>query len=175
MLGLHEYTGFAVSGSRRPNVGEIYAFTEICEVLGVGRKVLTGDAKGIDAMARSWFGKYAKVYEVKGTEKKHFAMRSARMVGDMTKEMLLIAVPNKKCPVVVKPKKTWASASGSGTWGTVALAVGKGFDVMVYLSWGTRPPAWGMDYVWKTEGSGTASGCWWSCQYIPRATQLSLF
>jgi hypothetical protein len=44
----------------------------------------------------------------------------------------LYAWINKPCPDGVKPCKKWMSAKGSGTWGTIALAVGLGVPVVVH-------------------------------------------
>lgn len=174
---LKEYTGYAFTGSRYPTNNGIDAMNNICKEIKGKKKILVGDAIGIDAKAKEWFGCTANVYTVEGKEPRHFAQRSTRMVRDMDFDCLLIGIPNKECPTIIKPRRHWGQCDGSGTWGTIALAVGLGYDVLVFLEWSVRIPLnWGAKYKWSTEGKEGVGGCWASCK-VERdsAKQLSLF
>ncbi|NJO85299.1 MAG: hypothetical protein HC818_00040 [Synechococcaceae cyanobacterium RM1_1_27] len=102
-----------------------------------------GDAAGVDseawdeAVARAdWRIRYAVNPALPG--KARFAERSTRLVKALAAAGgTLHAWPNKPCPPELKPGKSWGKASGSGTWGTVALAVGLG--VKVEMHWLCEP------------------------------------
>jgi hypothetical protein len=67
-------------------------------------------------------------------QKWQLAARSTKLVKALAaKGGMLHAWANKLAPEGLKPSKCWKCASGSGTWGTVALAVGLG--VKVELHW----------------------------------------
>jgi hypothetical protein len=69
-----------------------------------------------------------------GMQKWQLAARSTKLVKALAENNgTLIAFANKSCPEGLKPSRCWKCASGSGTWGTVALAVG--FGVKVELHW----------------------------------------
>ena len=106
-----------------------------------------GDAAGVDAIARDVAhatSVKATWHEIRSHERWAYAERSTRMVKALAAEAgTLHAWINKPCPPGLKPGKTWKGANGSGTWGTVALAVGHGLKVE--LHWLTEPreePDW---------------------------------
>jgi hypothetical protein len=106
-----------------------------------------GDAAGVDEIARD-VAHAASVkatwHEIRSRERWAYAERSTRMVKALAAEGgTLHAWVNKPCPRGLSKSKTWKGASGSGTWGTVALAVGHGLKVE--LHWLTEPqgePDW---------------------------------
>jgi hypothetical protein len=107
-----------------------------------------GDAAGVDAIACDVATRAPRVklvlYEIRSRERWAYAERSTRMVKGLAAEGgTLHAWVNKPCPPGLSKSKTWKGASGSGTWGTVALAVGHGLKVE--LHWLTEPqeePDW---------------------------------
>jgi hypothetical protein len=109
-----------------------------------------GDATGLDMLARSlgsqagttlkvYWKNTALPYRAQGAE------RSTRMVQALAADGgTLHAWPNKPAPVGLKPSTHWPKgAGGSGTWGTIALAVGLGVPVVLHpLSDDAIAPAW---------------------------------
>ncbi len=96
-----------------------------------------GDADGVDQLARAIApsGDRLKVY-YKKPELPHRAQgaeRSTRMIKALAiTGGTLHAWVNKPAPDGLKPGKSWGRAQGSGTWGTVALAVGHGLEVVLH-------------------------------------------
>jgi hypothetical protein len=93
-----------------------------------------GDAEGVDKTARDWVTGGQTHYNTEGMQKWQLAARSTKLVKALAaKGGTLHAWANKLAPVGLKPSRCWKCASGSGTWGTMALAVGLG--VKVELHW----------------------------------------
>jgi hypothetical protein len=120
---------------------------EMVRAIEQADKLLAGDATGVDAIAlrcASVMGVVAWRFEVDGDRTPWaLAERSTRMVRAIAIEGgVLHAFLNKPCPDGVKPCKKWQSAKGSGTWGTIALAVGLGVDVDLHWLIEPQPPAW---------------------------------
>lgn len=109
---------------------------------------LVGDATGVDEIAIAIavlneiqcevFKKDLRLpFKAQGAE------RSTRMIKELNKyKGILIAFPNKPCPLTLKPSKAWGKAQGSGTWGTIAIAVGHGLEVKLYPLTEIELPAW---------------------------------
>ena len=100
---------------------------------------LVGDAHGLDALARTvtqthhlnvqvYVKRSVLPHRVQGAE------RSTRMVKALAAvHGTLHAWPNKAAPNLLMPSRSWPrGAAGSGTWGTIALAVGLGVSVEVH-------------------------------------------
>ena len=110
---------------------------------------LVGDAKGVDALA---FGiavnsqKKISYYEKNNNlpPRARGAERSTRMVKDLASAGgTLHAWPNKQAPEKLRPARSWPkNAQGSGTWGTIALAVGLGLTVVLHPLEEFEPPTW---------------------------------
>lgn len=105
-----------------------------------------GDAKGLDALVRSFAYSHRKpieIYEVEGHQKWHFAERSKRMIDAVAhlEDPWLYAYPNKECPSGCKPSKS-PNGNGSGTWLTIAYAVYRGVNVRVSPLCEIELPAW---------------------------------
>jgi hypothetical protein len=144
----------AVTGPRRLNLDEHQAV--IRDVRGLilcegPRPVLhVGDALGVDAIARG-FGRYTTMHlystEVGNRnlpQAAKLANRSARMVRELAAwRGTLHAWPNKPAPAGLRPARNWPrGANGSGTWGTIALAVGLGVPVELHWLCAEIPPEW---------------------------------
>ena len=114
-----------------------------------GSTVCVGCAAGLDEQVRRWVGDNAglKVFwasEYPGINyAQKLANRSAGLVQFIhANNGCLIAFPMKACPDGIVPCQTWRSAKGSGTWGTIALAVGLGLPTMLWLPDGIDAPDW---------------------------------
>lgn len=129
----------AVTGTRKLEGGQTeQVMRELKEIdLGSGYWHM-GDATGVDALA-------LRMAQVKGTAyelheknpslppKVQGAERSTRMVKALAAMGgTLHAFVNKPCPAGLKPGRSWGKAAGSGTWGTVAIAVGHGLKVELH-------------------------------------------
>jgi hypothetical protein len=109
-----------------------------------------GDATGLDMLARSLgaqAGASLKVHQKNPIlpYKAQGAERSTRMVQALAADGgTLHAWPNKPVPLGLKPSSNWPKgAGGSGTWGTIALAVGLGVPVVLHpLSDDAIAPTW---------------------------------
>ncbi len=126
-----------------------------------------------------------------GVGRAAFARRSSRCVRSVAagSRGVLVALPSAPVPpAVVAPSRSFRGGS-SGTWGSVALALGRGRRVLLWLPSGSRPPAWS-GVSWSSAsalGSGghalsglptsvrCPSGWWWLGVPVPAPSQLSLF
>jgi hypothetical protein len=124
-----------VTGARKLTNDEIDQVKyELWELDRNGTHWHIGDADGVDKTARDWVTGEQTHYNTKGMQKWQLAARSTKLVKALAANGgTLHAWANKLAPEGLKPSKCWKCASGSGTWGTVALAVGLG--VRVELHW----------------------------------------
>jgi len=149
---VRSFSSVAFSGSRRS--GSVAASS--CEAFlpalaSYSGSVGVGCASGVDALIRSAFPS-ASVFRVqRPLSRAAFAARSARMVHWVASGSgLLIAFPLGGCPSAVRPSASF-HGYGSGTWGSVALALGLrqaqpgslGCSVLVVLSASVCPPVSG--------------------------------
>jgi hypothetical protein len=130
----------AVTGPRDLTVAQIAQVrADFMRALQGVDKVHVGDATGVDEVCLGrcqYFQRNHQIYfkneslpwAAQGAE------RSARMAKAARKDgATLHAWPNKPCPEGLKPAKGWPrGAAGSGTWGTIALAVGLGMPVILH-------------------------------------------
>jgi hypothetical protein len=126
---------YGITGTRKLNEMEVEQVKyELWELDRNGTHWHIGDADGVDKTARNWVTGEQIHYNSEGREAWQLAVRSTKLVKALAENNgTLIAFANKPCPEGLKPSKCWKCASGSGTWGTVALAVGLG--VPVELHW----------------------------------------
>jgi hypothetical protein len=127
----------AITGPRKLTPAQAtQTAAQLRELLTPRTVLLAGDAAGLDALARELATGEVVLYEVKQSlpERARFAERSTRMVKALAATGgTLHAWPNKPAPAKLKPAKSWpAGAEGSGTWGTIALAVGLGLRVELH-------------------------------------------
>jgi hypothetical protein len=125
-----------VTGARKLTKQETEQMSaELWELDRHGTHWHIGDADGADKMARETVKNGTQThYKADGWQVWQLAARSTKLVKKLAENHgTLHAWANKLPPDGLKPGKTWKSASGSGTWGTVALAVGLG--VPVELHW----------------------------------------
>lgn len=108
-----------------------------------------------------------------GVGRSAFARRSAACVRSVSRSGVLVALPSSSsCPAGVRPSRSFFGG-GSGTWGSVAFALGSGRSVLLWLPSGCLPPSWS-GVSWSVSGSAPV-GCWWFGVPVPAPVQLSLF
>ncbi|MEK7254519.1 MAG: hypothetical protein AAB316_07230, partial [Bacteroidota bacterium] len=71
------------------------------------------------------------------------AARSAAFVRFLSSSRAcLVSFPGGACPARLAPCRAWRSASGSGSWGSICLALGLGVPVFLFAPAGLlAPPA----------------------------------
>ena len=167
------------SGSRSLSPAASTALSSLLPLVPAGVRVSVGCAAGADAVVRSWFSGSASVllFSVAsgrfGSGRSAFARRSCRCVLSVASGSrgLLVVVPVGACPAGVRPSRSF-SGRGSGSWGSLAFALGRGRRVLVWLPSGSRPPVWA-GVSWSL--SSVPGGCWWLGVCVPVPAQLSLF
>lgn len=128
------FSSVAFSGSRLAGSSAAASCRAFLPLLsGFGGSVDVGCASGVDSLVRSAFPS-ASVFRVQPPlSRAAFAARSARLVQWVASASgLLVAFPLGACPAAVRPSVSFAGF-GSGSWGSVALALGLGCPVLVVL------------------------------------------
>jgi hypothetical protein len=170
------------SGSRSPSGAAAAALSALLPLVPSGVRVSVGCARGVDGAVSSFFAGSSSllVFSVAsgrfGSGRSAFARRSSRCVLSVAagSRGLLVALPSAPvCPAGVRPSRSFFGA-GSGSWGSVAFALGRGRRVLLWLPAGSRPPAWS-GVSWSSVGALGSSGSWWLGVSVPVPAQLSLF
>lgn len=183
MIDLSVFQKVAFSGSRGCKVAASVV-RGVFPYLRQGVEVSVGCATGVDFVVRSEFKNTAKVFRAsdykKGDVRAALAARSAACVKSVCPGGLVVVVPKagQSCPEVVKVKKSWVSC-GSGSWSSAALALGLGCSVLLWVSPGTKPPAWAVLAKGAAEVC-PSGGEWWLLVYpqekeAPAGIQKELF
>lgn len=157
--------GFSGSRSVVPSV-----LSSVCSaVASSGASVFVGCAGGVDGFVRSFFPS-ARVFSVASvgfSGRGAFARRSASFVSALASAGgCLVSFPSSPCPSGLLPSPSASrcfSGFGSGSWASLAFAVGSGVPCFVFLGSLPCPLGWGL--------SPLSSG--WFC-FSP-VSQLSLF
>jgi hypothetical protein len=169
------------SGSRSPSSAAALALSELLPLVPRGCRISVGCAAGVDAHIRAAFRSSPSllVFSVAsgrfGVGRSAFARRSAACVRSVAKgdRGCLVALPSSSsCPAGVRPSRSFFGG-GSGTWGSVAFALGSGRSVLLWLPSGCLPPSWSV-VSWSVSGSAPV-GCWWFGVPVAAPAQLSLF
>jgi hypothetical protein len=130
--------------------------------------VVVGCAQGADRVFRERFAGRAQVISADASRGRGgFAARSAAVVQAVAANGgCWVAFPSGECPDMLSPSsrvRDCFCGSGSGSWASLALVVGRGVPCLIYLADGIQPPYWGFESL----------GCgWWS--FTP-SVQPSLF
>jgi hypothetical protein len=170
------------SGSRSPSGAAAAALSALLPLVPVGVRVSVGCARGVDGAVSSFFvgSSSLLVFSVAsgrfGSGRSAFARRSSRCVLSVAagSRGLLVALPSAPvCPAGVRPSRSFFGA-GSGSWGSVAFALGRGRRVLLWLPSGCLPPSWS-GVSWSPAGGLGSVGCWWLGTAVPVPAQLSLF
>ncbi len=170
------------SGSRSPSPAAASALSALLPSVPAGVRLSVGCALGVDSAVRSFFGSSPSllVFSVAsgrfGVGRSAFARRSSRCVSSVAagSRGLLVALPSAPVPPAgVVPSRSF-SGGGSGSWGSVAFALGRGRRVLLWLPSGSRPPVWS-GVSWSSSGALGSAGCWWLGVPAPRVVAPSLF
>lgn len=147
-----------------------YSAELVAAAVPAGVPVFVGCAAGVDAAFRGFFPS-ASVFSASafGVGRGSFAARSSACVRAVAAAGgVWVAFPSGFCPGGLAPSSSSSRAfcgSGSGSWASLAFAVGLGVPCLV---WGFAPPAaWGFVSV--------GGGWWFRCAPVPVGLQLSLF
>lgn len=175
------------SGSRSPSSVSLAALGLLLPCVPAGCRVSVGCARGVDGVVASFFAGSSSllVFAVAsgrfGSGRSAFARRSSRCVLSVAAGArgLLVALPSSPvCPAGVRPSRSFFGA-GSGSWGSVAFALGRRRRVLLWLPAGCFPPvwsgvSWSVGAVAWSGSVGAGGGCWWLGVPAPVSAQLSL-
>lgn len=163
------------SGSRQ--VGSVPArlAAEFCGGFGRGfsGRVRVGCARGVDAAVRGAFPS-ASVFSVAASEVSRlgaaaFAARSAALVQSVAGSRgVLVAFPLGACPSEVAPSRSFRGC-GSGSWGSVALALGLGCPVLLVVSGSELSAPSSVCSLFSCMGSGRGFSVWFAGAPVPEA------
>lgn len=158
------------SGSRHlPEGDSLDALLHCFAYVPAAARVVVGCASGADAAVRSEFARAEVFYASSfGVGRASFAQRSAAVVAAVAaagSAGLWVSFPSGRCPSGLVPCRSWRSSSGSGSWGSLALAAGSRVPCLVFSPAGV-PGGWGFHHT----GTG-----WFFLQPSVAAVQLSLF
>jgi hypothetical protein len=144
---IQSYKIIGFSGSRNeidPVAGNLAA-----AAVEKGSLVVVGCARGVDEFFRSKFPD-AQIYKVdRSLGKNGFAVRSIECV-ETVKNGLWVSFPGSACPVSLYPSERpnrCFCGSGSGSWASLAYAIGRNTEVLVYLGSIPAPTGWGLVQV----------------------------
>ena len=160
------------SGSRSPSSESKRALKELLNLVPKEIRISVGCAKGVDEIVRKYFknSNSLMVFSVAsgrfGIGRSAFARRSSRCVLSVAKKGLLVALPSSSAPDGVKVSKSF-KGKGSGTWGSIAFALGHGRKVLIWSE--KKPPSWA-NVSWSKKENN-----WWLGVPVPPPSQLSLF
>ncbi len=170
------------SGSRSPSAAASAALSALLPLVPSEARVSVGCALGVDSAVRSFFASSPSllVFSVAsgrfGSGRSAFARRSSACVRSVAagSRGLLVALPSAPVPPAgVRPSRLFFGG-GSGSWGSVSFALGRGRRVLLWLPSGCLPPSWS-GVSWSSAGGLGCSGCWWLGVAVPAPVQLSLF
>jgi len=137
-----------ITGPRVLNAGDEKLIEQVVGVIGSrGFKFYVGDARGTDLVARkhaiiigSDVNVFSPLPELSRTPA-GLAERSTRMVKEAIAaswgnfhtqdKIICVGFPNRACPTKIVPARSWKS-DGSGTWSTIALAIGHGIETFAF-------------------------------------------
>ena len=170
------------SGSRSLSPAASAALSVLLPLVPSEVRVSVGCALGVDSAVRSFFGYSASllVFSVSsgrfGSGRSAFARRSSRCVLSVAagSRGLLVALPSAPVPPAgVRPSRSFFGG-GSGSWGSLAFALGRGRRVLLWLPSGCLPPSWS-GVSWSSAGALGSAGCWWLGVPAPRVFAPLLF
>lgn len=170
-----QFSTFGFSGSRKLHS------TEACRKASVSvpknSQIFVGCANGIDAYFRANFPQAEVFYAHKyGTGKGSFAARSVAVVKAVKAGSgLWISFPSSPCPAGLLPSASSSRAfcgSGSGSWASLAFALGSGVPCLVFLGSLPCPANWELAPVPGCQGWFACSLALGVCRPVE---QLSLF
>ena len=184
---VRSFPSVAFSGSRVVGSSASVSCGAFLPVLaGFSGSVAVGCALGVDSLVRSAFPS-ASVFRVGSfavggrVSRSSFALRSSALVSWCASSGgLLVAFPLGACPSGVRVSSSFGGC-GSGSWGSVALAVGLGCSVLVVSPVGVSSAWFGaLASRFRCVGYAPCGGLLWVCSSVPFPVppvggQLSLF
>jgi hypothetical protein len=152
MIG-RDWLGVGFSGSRCPDRASLNALASVVRFVPVSAVVLVGCARGIDGAVRDSFEHALVLRAVHMPGLPHavsLVTRSTLLVWSLVRpagRSLLVSLPSRECPPgllpTVDPRRAFRGL-GSGSWATLALAVGHDVPALLYLPAPLAPPRdWG--------------------------------
>lgn len=158
VLSSADLVGFSGSRSSAPAVASSVAAL-------VSGQVLVGCARGVDSFFRNYFpsAHVFSVYEFAASPSRGaLAARSVAFVQALAaRDGVLVSFPSSPCPAGLLPSSSSSRTFcglGSGSWASLALAIGRGVSCFVYAPFGV-PPNWGLVACGSGWFSFTPSGC----------------
>jgi hypothetical protein len=133
--------------------------------------ILVGCAPGVDEFFRGAFPS-ASIFSASsyGEGRSSFARRSIAVISTVAADSgLWVSFPASECPIGLFPSYSsnkCFSGFGSGSWASLAYALGCGLSCLVFLDGIHCPRGWDLSPVYKCPG-------WFFCGSL--VTQLSLF
>ncbi len=129
---IQNYPCVGVTGTRYPSlVPEVCALVR-ADLVRSAVPVIVGDALGVDSVFSTVPG--AWIFKAKGHKSSALVQRSTNLVKAIAASGgCLLAFPAARCPVQVLPSRRF-EGHGSGSWGTIALAIFYRVPVLVYWS-----------------------------------------
>ena len=166
------FSAFGFSGSRSGVSASV--LSSVVGLVPSSSQVFIGCARGVDAFFRAAFPS-AEVFRASsfGRGRGSFAARSVAVVRAVSERGgLWVSFPASPCPAGLLPSASSSKAfcgTKSGTWGSLALALGLGVPCLVFSPAGV-PAGWGLSAVPDCPG-------WFGCAVAlgSAPVQLSLF
>lgn len=169
------FSAFGFSGSR--SSVPFGAASRAVSLVPGSASVFVGCASGVDGFFRSSFPS-ASVFSASsfGSGRSSFARRSVAIVQTVAAAGgLWVSFPSSACPPGLLPSSQSSACfcgGGSGSWASLAFALGSGVPCLVFLGSLPCPPSWGLIPVPGWSGwFGSES----ALNIRPPHTQLSLF
>ena len=172
---LYPFRFFTFSGSRSCPVA-LGSAVAVASLLPLGSSVLAGCTQGVEQLALvSAQARGLSVFKLglwfQGCGA--FAARSTYVVSTSVYHgALFCSFPSGACPSSVHPSAVASHCfgGGSGSWASLAFAVGCGAACLVVLPAGVSAPLW-----LSSRASSSQGGAWSSIFFIPSALSGSLF
>ncbi|MBW4523471.1 MAG: hypothetical protein KME16_28020 [Scytolyngbya sp. HA4215-MV1] len=143
-FALSSFSVVGFSGSRRGCSAAALsaAFSRVAS----GASVFVGCASGVDAVVRCRFGSRCRVFSASSRSRGGLAARSAGLVRAVAAAGgCWVSFPSCACPAGLVPSPVSGRCFcgfGSGSWASLAFAVGLGVPCLVFSPWGV-PAGWG--------------------------------
>ena len=171
------FSSFSFCGSRHGSAGASL-FVPAFAAAFSSAPVRVGCARGVDALVRDAFPD-AGVFRATGAGRGPLAARSERLVrAGGPAGALLVAFPSTSVPPARCVVGQVFRGGGSGSWGAVALALGLGYPVLVWVPSvvaSSVPPLPGLSFVSASSRGAVVVGSWWFSAGAAVSSSPSLF
>lgn len=167
-MDIKSFSTIGFSGSRRLPEGAPVQLAVKKGIASGCQRFLVGDAKGVDSFAIEClesFGIVPEIYHASdyGKGRQSFARRSIAVVSEVASASgLWISFVGDECPSGLAPSDKSSKCfcgKGSGSWASLAYAIGKGCDIRLWCPPGIEPPSsWGMVKIGRSQ--------WWKAGHF---------